>query len=198
HLAHRPGHRIKERAARPPAGRPHNKIFSSLLASALGRGGHSLNQLCDAVLSDLRPHGGEDDITLLAMGIRGLPDHRTASWDLSCDSTEACRARHLIRGQLEQWDLPMLADMAEPLIEELVSAAGCDDGCPLGVRLHRTNVLLVEVLSARGTLRGAALGGCESGELRMVGDRAQHWGVREHADGRTVWFEIPLGAEKHR
>ncbi|MGW9031852.1 PP2C family protein-serine/threonine phosphatase [Streptomyces sp. NPDC055722] len=168
------------------------------LATALGRGGHSLNQLCDAVLTDLRPHGGEDDITLLAMAIRGLPHHRTASWDLSCDSTEARRARHLIRGQLEQWDLPMLADTAEPLIEELVSAATCGDGCPLGVRLHRSDVLLVEVLSARRTLRGAPRGGCGSGELRMVGDRAQHWGVRDHADGRTVWFEIPLGAEERR
>ncbi|MET8954410.1 GAF domain-containing SpoIIE family protein phosphatase [Streptomyces sp. NPDC004533] len=168
------------------------------LAAALGRGGHSLNQLCDSVLTDLRPHGGEDDITLLAVAIRDLPHHRTASWDLSCDSTEACRARHLIRGQLEQWNLPMLADTAEPLIEELVSAATCDNGCPLGVRLHRTDVLLVEVLSARGSLRGAPRGGCGSGELRTVGDRAQHWGVRDHADGRTVWFEIALGADEHR
>jgi serine phosphatase RsbU (regulator of sigma subunit) len=168
------------------------------LAAALGRGSHSLNQLCDAVLTDLRPHGGEDDITLLAVAIRGLPHHRTASWGLSCDSTEACRARRLIRGQLEQWNLPTLADTAEPLIEELVSAAACDDGCPLGVRLHRTDVLLVEVLSARGTMRGASRGQCASGELHMIGDRAQHWGVRDHADGRTVWFEIPLGAEEHR
>jgi hypothetical protein len=71
------------------------------LAAALGRGDHSLNQLCDSVLTDLRPHGGEDDITLLAVAIRGLPHHRTASWDLSCDSPEACRARRLIRGQVK-------------------------------------------------------------------------------------------------
>lgn len=168
------------------------------LGTALGRGGHSLNQLCDSVLTDLRPHGGEDDITLLAVAVRGLPHHRTASWDLSCGSTEACRARHLIRGQLEQWNLPMLADTAEPLVEELVSAATCDNGCPLGVRLRRTDVLLVEVLDTGRTMRGAPQGECGGGELRTVGERAQHWGVRDHADGRTVWFEIPLGSEAHR
>ncbi|MGI5144701.1 MULTISPECIES: PP2C family protein-serine/threonine phosphatase [unclassified Streptomyces] len=165
------------------------------LATALGRGGHSLNQLCDSILTDLCPHGGEDDITLLAVAIRGLPHHRTASWDLSCGSTEPCRARHLIRGQLEQWNLPLLADTAEPLVEELLSAATCDDGCPLGVRLHRTDVLLVEVLDTCRTMSAAPQGECDDRELRIVGEQAQHWGVRDHADGRTVWFEIPLGSE---
>lgn len=125
-----------------------------------------------------------------------------AEWQLSRHPRSAGRARTLLRGQAQVWQLPDdTAETAVLLFSELVTNAVRHSRVRdrhIGARcVLRAGVLRVEVSDAGDgrPVRRTARDDDESGRgLALVAALAVDWGTcpRLYGIGKTVWFELAL------
>lgn len=120
-------------------------------------------------------------------------------WSFPDDPGAVRTARQAVRGQLRDWGLDNLADLAALLVSELVTNALRHATGPIGVRLVRPSglggVLLVEVsdpLPDPPRERAARLEDEGGRGLHLVASSSRRWGTRPGVAGKTVWFELAV------
>ncbi|WUV66927.1 ATP-binding protein [Streptomyces sp. NBC_01478] len=137
----------------------------------------------------------------LARDVIGLIDTEgdCAEWTFPADPGAVRTARSAVRGQLRDWDLDALADIAALLVSELVTNALRHATGPIGLRLVRPvgprGVLLVEVSDPLPDppRERVARPEDESGRgLQLVAGACVRWGTRPGTTGKTVWFELAV------
>ena len=152
--------------------------------------------LCDTLLTMLDRDKHEDDVALLAARLKGIPAENIANWLLAPLPPTVPRARRLVRQAMAGWDLPeSIRETTELLATELVTNAVRYAHGPIELRMLRTRTLLCEVrdddhflpiLLEAGDLDEGGRG------LFLVSQLALRWGVSRTANGKVVWFEMPL------
>lgn len=122
-----------------------------------------------------------------------------AEWTFPADPGAVRSARSVVRGQLRDWGLDSLADLAALLVSELVTNSLRHATGPIGVRLVRPaglgGVLLVEVSDPLPDppRERVARPDDESGRgLQLVAHSSRRWGTRPGGAGKTVWFELAV------
>jgi anti-sigma regulatory factor (Ser/Thr protein kinase) len=125
-----------------------------------------------------------------------------AEWTFPAEPGVVRAARHAVRDTLRAWGLdPVMGDVTELLVSELVTNSLRYASGPIGVRLVRpelgetTPSLLVEVsdpLPDPPTERAAEPDDEGGRGLQLVACTARRWGTRRGRTGKTVWFELPV------
>ncbi|MFG2778748.1 ATP-binding protein [Streptomyces prunicolor] len=122
-----------------------------------------------------------------------------AEWTFPAEPGAVRTARTAVRGQLRDWDLDALADIAALLVSELVTNALRHATGPIGVRLVRpvgpAGVLLVEVSDPLPDppRERVARPEDENGRgLQLVAGACVRWGTRPGGAGKIVWFELAV------
>jgi anti-sigma regulatory factor (Ser/Thr protein kinase) len=125
-----------------------------------------------------------------------------AEWTFPAEPGVVRAARHAVRDTLRAWGLdPVIGDVTELLVSELVTNSLRYASGPIGVRLVRpelgetTPSLLVEVsdpLPDPPTERAAEPDDEGGRGLQLVACTARRWGTRRGRTGKTVWFELPV------
>ncbi|KRV47038.1 hypothetical protein AQ490_09785 [Wenjunlia vitaminophila] len=165
------------------------------LAGLLRQCHDDLEQACDTILAAHKPGPGPDDIALLMASLQPLPADSTASWVFAAEPGSARAARGEVRETLRRWQLTGLEESAVLLVSELVTNSLRHAGGPIGVRLVRGPALLVEVSDPLPDppRERHVDDTSESGRgLHLVARTARRWGTRYSAEGKVVWFELPL------
>ncbi|WP_310435806.1 ATP-binding protein [Streptomyces sp. 3330] len=126
-------------------------------------------------------------------------DGECAEWTFAADPGAVRTARGAVRGQLRDWHLDSLSDIAALLVSELVTNALRHATGPIGLRLVRpaglVGVLLVEVSDPLPELprERIARPEDETGRgLQLVASSSRRWGTRPGNTGKTVWFELAV------
>ncbi|MGY1497840.1 ATP-binding protein [Streptomyces sp. QTS52] len=122
-----------------------------------------------------------------------------AEWSFPAEPGAVRGARTVVRGQLCDWGLDALGDIAALLVSELVTNSLRHAAGPIGVRLVRpaesVATLLVEVSDPLpDPPRERAAGPEEEGGrgLQLVAHSSSRWGTRPADAGKTVWFELSV------
>lgn len=171
------------------------RLRGSLVRLGPGLGERPLIEAGREVVRDLPPTGPADDITLLLVRTRALPESDTMSWTLPADPAIVSRARELSMHQLRTWDLDHLAFTTELIVSELVTNAIRHAGGPVELRLIREHTLVCEVSDPSSTqprLRRARETDEGGRGLYLVAQLAARWGSRYTANGKTIWAEQSL------
>ncbi|MFD9793544.1 SpoIIE family protein phosphatase [Streptomyces sp. NPDC059070] len=157
----------------------------------------SMDDACDTIIRALNTRGGrKDDVALLMARLNGIAREDVAEWRLAIDAREVSRARRLVADQLGEWELAEVAETVELLISEVVTnAVRHAHSHQVRLRMVRAETLRCEVVDDDHTLPMLTHAGPldESGRgLRVVSRLAREWGTSRTAEGKTVWFEVPL------
>ncbi|MFI8339131.1 PAS domain S-box protein [Streptomyces sp. NPDC085639] len=172
--------------------------LAAALEKALATTG-SLEAAADRLLTDLLPDADDnaDDVTLLLVRIPETPaTARTLVLDAAPSSV--AEGRRFLRATLEEWgkDDEQLRETACLLASELLSNAVRHGSGPVRLRMRQAGRELgVEVCDASPVLPQArfAAPDAESGRgLLLVDSLASSWGTLPTADGKAVWFALPL------
>ncbi|QTE02646.1 SpoIIE family protein phosphatase [Streptomyces cyanogenus] len=171
-----------------------------MLHEALGSYADSLDETCDRVLHTLLPAGGApDDVALLLARTRGLPTGQVATWDIPADPALVAPVRKQVVEQLDTWSLSEASFTTELVVSELVTNAIRYGAHPIRLRLiHDAATLICEVSDTSPTaphLRRAKTFDEGGRGLLLVAQLTQRWGSRHHAEGKTIWAELPLYEE---
>ncbi len=157
-----------------------------------------MDDACDTIIRSLagtlnQGRGGrKDDVALLMARLNGIAAEDVADWEVAPQSRSVRAVRRGVREQLCRWGLDEAVPTAELLVSEVVTNAVRHARQVVRVRLVRTDALLCEVRDDDHTL--PALVDAEFGRgLRVVSRLASEWGTSRTAEGKTVWFEQPLG-----
>ncbi|PNG19257.1 ATP-binding protein [Streptomyces cahuitamycinicus] len=133
------------------------------------------------------------------IGVIDTDEGGCAEWAFPAEPGVVRTARQAVRGQLRDWGLDSLADLAALLVSELVTNALRYATGPIGVRLVRPSglgaVLLVEVsdpLPDPPRERAARLEDESGRGLHLVASSSRRWGTRPGVSGKTVWFELAV------
>jgi len=166
--------------------------------SALSHETVPLEELCDGTIDRLAGPGErirQDDIALLAARFEGIPEGDVACWLLDPDETAPRTARRHARQALARWGIEELADAVELLVSETVTNAVRYASRPVTLRLLKTTVLRCEVGDDVPSMPRAQQARVtdETGRgLSVVNRIARRWGASRLANGKVVWFELPL------
>ncbi|MET8700569.1 SpoIIE family protein phosphatase [Kitasatospora sp. NPDC004723] len=155
----------------------------------------SLEQTCDAVLTELTGRTSEDDIAVIMAQARPAGSDRIATLALGGDHAMVAHSRRFTRETLTDWGLSALADCAELLTSELITNALVHAGSPTQLRLFCNRTLTVEVADRDITTPriGRAHEEDEGGRgIHLVNELAHRWGSRRTPEGKVVWFELEL------
>jgi hypothetical protein len=138
---------------------------------------------------------GEDDVAVLGMHWSGVGTRAIA---LPSEPDAARRARTFVHEALHAWRLEDADHLAELLTDELVSNVVRHVGLPMEVRTsHNGTSVRVEVddASTQPPIRRDPEQFDEHGRgILLVESAASDWGVDVRADGKTIWFEVPVVA----
>ncbi|WP_107089468.1 PAS domain S-box protein [Streptomyces sp. WM6368] len=176
--------------------------LAAALEKALATTG-SLEASADRLLTDLLPDADDnaDDVTLLLVRIPSTPaTARTLVLDAAPSSV--AEGRRFLRATLDEWgkDDEQLRETACLLASELLSNAVRHGSGPVRLRMRQAGRELgVEVCDASPVLPQArfAAPDAESGRgLLLVDSLASSWGTLPTADGKAVWFSLPLPAPR--
>jgi anti-sigma regulatory factor (Ser/Thr protein kinase) len=165
------------------------------LVAVLRRAPDDLEASCDAALAGLTPGQEPDDVALLMARLGRMPEDAHACWTLPEEPGSVARARAAVRETLRRWRLTPLEDTAVLLVSELVTNSLRHACGPIGLRLVRGHALLVEVSDPlpEPPRERHVDETAESGRgLKLVARASRRWGTRYSADGKVVWFELPL------
>jgi serine phosphatase RsbU (regulator of sigma subunit) len=152
-----------------------------------------LEQWCDVLLDTLGARHRDDDVTVLAARLVGIPADHVANWILTPSPRTPRIVRGLVRKVLEKWDLSENAELAVLLTHELVANAIRYARRPLSVRLMLTDSLLCEVQDDDHHLPvlGNPCPADETGRgILLVSRLARRWGTSRLPTGKVVWFEV--------
>ncbi|MCX5527558.1 SpoIIE family protein phosphatase [Streptomyces bobili] len=157
----------------------------------------SMDDACDTIIRALNTRGGrKDDVALLLTRLNGIEPDDVAEWTFPLDPAQVGRARAVVREQLHDWGLALLAGPAELMVSEVVTnAVRHSHGRPVTMRLVRGDTLLCEVDDDDHELPTLLSAGPddEAGRgLRVVSALAREWGTSRTAAGKSVWFELTL------
>jgi hypothetical protein len=155
-------------------------------------------------LVDTLVDGGDDDVAVL--GLHWTGEHAAAaepdddpeirSIALDSDPGAARTARGFVRDTLLTWDVVDADDVAELLTDELVSNVVCHVGSSMEVRARRgPSSIRIEVddTSREPPIRRDPDAFDEHGRgVMLVETLSADWGFDVHADGKTIWFELPV------
>jgi PAS domain-containing protein/GAF domain-containing protein len=164
--------------------------------AALARPAHTLDTVCDRILTSMLTHRPDDDIALLIARTRALDADRVAAWDLAFDPAIVAQARQYATTQLTAWGLDDAAFITELVVSELVTNAIRYGRPPIQLRLiHENSTLISEVFDSSNTaphMRRARTYDEGGRGLLLVGQLAHRWGTRPAPTGKTVWAEQSL------
>ncbi|MFG2395420.1 PAS domain S-box protein [Streptomyces lavendulae] len=164
-------------------------------------GGHAegLEAMADRLLAEMLPDADDnsDDVTLLLVHI---PDSPVTSQSvvLPGQPSSVGEGRRFLRSTLAGWGSrdDQLCDTACLLTSELLSNAVNHSCGPVQLRVRRAGrELSVEVCDGSQVLPQARFASheAESGRgLLMVDSLAEAWGTLPTAEGKAVWFSLPL------
>ena len=134
---------------------------------------------------------------MLLARTKALPRDRVLTLDLPPDSEAAPIAREATRRQLDAWGAgEETAFTTELIVSELVGNAVRHGEPPLRLRLILGQMLTCEVSDAASSAPHVqhARTVDETGRgLFILASLADQWGARYHAQGKTVWAELPAG-----
>ncbi|WP_405996882.1 PAS domain S-box protein [Streptomyces sp. NBC_00829] len=158
-----------------------------------------LEEAADRLLAELLPDADDnpDDVTLL---LARIPDAPVTSQTvvLAADPRSVGEGRRFLQSTLALWgkDDEHLRETACLLASELLSNAVSHSCGPVRLRLrHAGRELSVEVCDGSPILPQArfAAPDAESGRgLLLVDSLASSWGTLPTAEGKAVWFSLPL------
>lgn len=123
---------------------------------------------------------------------------RSAELTLPCELRSVTVARHFVRDQLLRWRLERLVDDAELGVTELVANAVKHARTDLRLDMTVDTGATFSVTDGHPVLRspvGPAHSDtlAESGRgLQIIAAIADDWGIRAMAEGKQVWFTLPL------
>jgi anti-sigma regulatory factor (Ser/Thr protein kinase) len=123
---------------------------------------------------------------------------RSAELTLRCELRSVTVARHFVRDQLLAWRLERLVEDAELGVTELVANAVKHARTDLRLELTVDAGATFSVTDGHPVLRspvGPAHSDAlaESGRgLQIIAAIADDWGIRAMAEGKQVWFTLPL------
>ncbi|GGN63711.1 hypothetical protein GCM10011579_032360 [Streptomyces albiflavescens] len=164
--------------------------------AALARPAHTLDTICDRILTTMLTHRPDDDIALLIARTRALDTNRVAAWDLPSDPAIVAQARQHTTTQLTTWGLTDTTFTTELVVSELVTNAIRYGRPPIRLRLiHHNNTLTTEVYDSSNTtphMRRARTYDEGGRGLLLIGQLTQRWGTRPSPTGKTVWTEQTL------
>ncbi|MDH6710052.1 PAS domain S-box-containing protein [Kitasatospora sp. MAA19] len=166
-----------------------------LLCRTIADRRRSLEQTCDAVLTELTGRTSEDDIAIIMAQVRPADADRIASLPLTGDHSMVAHSRRFTRETLSAWGLEPLIDWAELLTSELITNALVHAGSPTQLRLFCNRTLTVEVAdqeSEAPRIRRARADDEGGRGIHLVNELAHRWGSRRTKDGKVVWFELEL------
>lgn len=167
----------------------------ALLRAALGNGGRTPQETCDAVLQALLPANPADDIALLVARTHALAPDQSDAWEIPADPAAVAEVRARTARRLAGWGLEEIAFTTELIVSELATNAIRHATAPIRVRLLRDRTLICEVTDASSTsphLRHAATTDESGRGLFMVAQLADHWGTRYLPTGKVIWAEQNL------
>ncbi|MFF1813894.1 SpoIIE family protein phosphatase [Streptomyces sp. NPDC058251] len=169
------------------------------LFAALARPAHTLDTICDRVLTTMLTHRPDDDVALLIARTRALHTDHVATFDLPFDPATVAHARQHATRQLTAWGLDDAAFITELVVSELVTNAIRYGRPPIQLRLiHENTTLTSEVHDASNTtphMRRARTYDEGGRGLLLIGQLTQRWGTRPTPTGKTVWAEQFLTPE---
>jgi anti-sigma regulatory factor (Ser/Thr protein kinase) len=124
------------------------------------------------------------------------PVSTQASASFPAVPTSPAAARRFVTSTLDSWGLEGLAETATLLVSELVTNALLHARSATRLELHRRDgVLHIEVEDTVTRLPTRRHYSPEAGTgrgLALVETLASSWGVTFRADGKAVWFRLPL------
>ncbi|WP_037762725.1 SpoIIE family protein phosphatase [Streptomyces sp. 142MFCol3.1] len=170
------------------------------LTAVLAGTGRSCDQMCTDVIDALLPSPQRDDIALLVAETRRLAPDRVAQWDITDDPAAVAPARAACVRQMTAWDIGDDLFAAELILSELITNAIRYGDPPITVRLLYDRYLTYEVSDTSHNaphLRHAATLDEGGRGLFLIAQLADRWGTRYTPDGKTVWAEQLLTAERH-
>lgn len=158
-----------------------------------------LETMADSLLGEMLPDADDnaDDVTLLLVHIPDLPV-TSQSVVLAAQPSSVGEGRRFLRSTLLRWGNvdDQLCDTACLLASELLSNAVNHSCGPVRLRLrHAGRELSVEVCDGSPVLPQARFASpdAESGRgLLLVDSLAESWGTLPTAEGKAVWFSLPL------
>ncbi|MFE3548207.1 SpoIIE family protein phosphatase [Streptomyces kronopolitis] len=169
------------------------------LCDALDQAPASLEDACDLLLATLLPGRPSDDVALLLARSRVLGADHVATWDLPSDPAIVSDARTHAHEQLAIWGLEDAAFATELIVSELVTNAIRYGKGPIRLRMIRQATLICEVFDASSTaphLRRARTFDEGGRGLLLVAQLADRWGTRHTREGKVIWAEQPLPADR--
>ncbi|MER5779801.1 PAS domain S-box protein [Streptomyces sp. NPDC002039] len=172
------------------------------LATALGKtvaDTDDLEVMADSLLGEMLPDADDnaDDVTLLLAHIPDVPV-TSQSVVLAAQPSSVGEGRRFLRSTLARWGNvdDQLCETACLLASELLSNAVNHSCGPVRLRLrHAGRELSVEVCDGSPVLPQARFASpdAESGRgLLLVDSLAEAWGTLPTAEGKAVWFSLPL------
>ncbi|MEV6399711.1 SpoIIE family protein phosphatase [Streptomyces sp. NPDC051907] len=170
------------------------------LRSVLAGHRRPLHDLCDEIVSALRPPAVDDDAALLLVRTRTLGGHQVAVWELEANPEVVGRARAAAAAQVVEWGLDDLAFSTELVVSELVTnAIRYAPTGPIQMRLIRDQTLICEVSDTGHTsprMRHAGSDDEGGRGLFLIAQMSQQWGTRYTPTGKTIWAEHALPSAK--
>ncbi|GAA3086988.1 hypothetical protein GCM10017562_66500 [Streptomyces roseofulvus] len=154
----------------------------------------------DRIVASGLPADGHDDVALVVGRVHALAEDHMAGWRVDPDPVEVAGARAATNAQLEQWGLDDVGFAVELIVSELVTNAIRYGAPPVDLRLLRDKdrALICEVSDSRETsphLRRARPDEEGGRGLFLVAQLADRWGTRYTREGKTIWAEVPIGAD---
>ncbi len=159
-------------------------------------------ELCARLGQRLEDTESPDDVTALAVTVRGQHSPLHASTELAADVSAAGAARRFVGRNLESWGVDdEQAATAQLCVSELVTNAVIHTGTGPAVTVRLDEDCILVLVSDRGG-HGAVRQPEEaepddiSGRgLALVDALSTSWSAERNADGTTVWFELTRDAE---
>ena len=169
------------------------------LGQALREGPADLEQLADAVMSQLAEEDGDDDVALLLIRVPEDVDARSRTVLVEVPRERALMfdVRSQARLAMRSWMLlDEVVDTATVVASELATNALVHGRgrVELRLRLTRDRLVLESVDSGQHMPRRRRAGDEDEGGrgLHLVAELADRWGFRATDEGKVVWAEIDL------
>jgi anti-sigma regulatory factor (Ser/Thr protein kinase) len=119
-----------------------------------------------------------------------------ARTDLPAEAASARAARRFVQARLREWHCEHVAEAVVLLTSEVVTNAIVHAGTRIGLVVQcDDDTIRVEIedhSTAPPVRRRGAIESASGHGLALVDVMSGRWGVEQGANGKTVWFEVPV------